>query len=66
LLLDEVGRGTSTYDGLSIAWASIEYIVDPGVLYARTVFATHYHELNQMERLNRGVFNCHVEVSEND
>ena len=66
LLLDEVGRGTSTYDGLSIAWACIEYIVDPGVLYARTVFATHYHELNQMERLNRGVFNCHVEVSEND
>ncbi len=66
LLLDEVGRGTSTYDGLSIAWAAIEYIVDPGVLYARTIFATHYHELNQMERLNRGVFNCHVEVSEND
>ena len=64
LLLDEVGRGTSTYDGLSIAWAVIEYIIDPNILYARTIFATHYHELNQLERLNRGVFNNHVEVKE--
>lgn len=64
LLLDEVGRGTSTYDGLSIAWAVIEYIVDPNILFARTIFATHYHELNQLERLNRGVFNSHVEVRE--
>ena len=64
LLLDEVGRGTSTYDGLSIAWAVIEYIVDPNILYSRTIFATHYHELNQLERLNRGVYNNHVEVKE--
>ena len=64
LLLDEVGRGTSTYDGLSIAWAVIEYIIDPNILYSRTIFATHYHELNQLERLNRGVYNNHVEVKE--
>lgn len=66
LLLDEVGRGTSTYDGLSIAWAVIEYIIDPNILYARTIFATHYHELNQLQRLNRGVFNNHVAVREDD
>jgi DNA mismatch repair protein MutS len=64
LLLDEVGRGTSTYDGLSIAWAVIEYIIDPNILYSITIFATHYHELNQLERLNRGVYNNHVEVKE--
>ncbi|MBP5261408.1 MAG: DNA mismatch repair protein MutS [Clostridiales bacterium] len=66
LLLDEVGRGTSTYDGLSIAWAVIEYIMDTNILYSRTIFATHYHELNQLSRICRGVFNCHVDVSEND
>ncbi len=66
LLLDEVGRGTSTYDGLSIAWAVIEYIMDPNVLYSRTIFATHYHELNQLARICRGVFNNHVDVKEND
>jgi len=66
LLLDEVGRGTSTYDGLSIAWAVIEYIIDPNILYSRTIFATHYHELNQMTKLNQGVFNCHVDVMEKD
>lgn len=65
LLLDEVGRGTSTYDGLSIAWAVIEYIIDPNILYARTVFATHYHELNQLAKLSSGVFNRHVDVREN-
>jgi len=64
LLLDEVGRGTSTYDGLSIAWAVIEYIIDPNILYARTIFATHYHELNQLKDMCRGVFNCHVDVAE--
>ncbi|MBO4408534.1 MAG: DNA mismatch repair protein MutS [Clostridiales bacterium] len=64
LLLDEVGRGTSTYDGLSIAWAVIEYIIDPNILYARTVFATHYHELNQLAKLSKGVFNNHVDVKE--
>ncbi|MBO4636782.1 MAG: DNA mismatch repair protein MutS [Clostridiales bacterium] len=64
LLLDEVGRGTSTYDGLSIAWAVIEYITDTNILYARTIFATHYHELNRLKDLCRGVFNCHVDVKE--
>jgi len=66
LLLDEVGRGTSTYDGLSIAWAVIEYIIDPNILYSRTIFATHYHELNQLTRLCRGIFNNHVEVKESE
>lgn len=66
LLLDEVGRGTSTYDGLSIAWAVIEYIIDPNILYSRTIFATHYHELNQLMKLQHGVFNCHVDVKEKE
>jgi len=66
LLLDEVGRGTSTYDGLSIAWAVLEYIADPNILYARTVFATHYHELNRLEKSIRGIFNNHVDVKETD
>jgi DNA mismatch repair protein MutS len=66
LLLDEVGRGTSTYDGLSIAWAVLEYIADPKILYARTIFATHYHELNRLDKSIRGIFNNHVDVTEND
>lgn len=66
LLLDEVGRGTSTYDGLSIAWAVIEYIIDPNILYARTIFATHYHELNQLSKMTKGVFNNHVDVAEGE
>ena len=66
LLFDEVGRGTSTYDGLSIAWAVIEYIIDPNILFARTIFATHYHELNQLTKLSSGVFNMHVDVKENE
>ena len=66
LLLDEVGRGTSTYDGLSIAWAVIEYIADPNILFARTIFATHYHELNRLEKSIKGIFNNHVDVKETD
>ncbi len=66
LLLDEVGRGTSTYDGLSIAWAVIEYIIDPSVLYGRTIFATHYHELNKLKDILPGVFNNHVDVKESE
>lgn len=66
LLLDEVGRGTSTYDGLSIAWAVLEYIADPKILYSRTIFATHYHELNRLEKTIHGIFNNHVDVTEND
>lgn len=64
LILDEIGRGTSTYDGLSIAWSVIEYIVDRQNLGSRTLFATHYHELVDLETVLPGVFNCHVEVSE--
>jgi DNA mismatch repair protein MutS len=64
LILDEIGRGTSTYDGLSIAWSVIEYIVDRQNLGSRTLFATHYHELVDLETVLPGVFNCHVEVAE--
>ncbi len=64
LILDEIGRGTSTYDGLSIAWSVIEYIVDRQNLGSRTLFATHYHELVDLESVLPGVFNSHVEVSE--
>jgi DNA mismatch repair protein MutS len=64
LLLDEVGRGTSTYDGLSIAWALAEYILDRGHLGARTLFATHYHEMTQLETLRDGMKNYTVLVQE--
>ena len=64
LILDEIGRGTSTYDGLSIAWSVIEYIVDRQNLGCRTLFATHYHELVDLDAVLPGVFNRHVEVSE--
>ena len=64
LLLDEVGRGTSTYDGLSIAWALAEYILDKGILGARTLFATHYHEMTQLEDLREGIKNYTVLVKE--
>ncbi len=64
LLLDEVGRGTSTYDGLSIAWALVEYILDRGNLGARTLFATHYHEMTQLEAQREGIKNYTVLVQE--
>ena len=64
LLLDEVGRGTSTYDGLSIAWALAEYILDRSYLGARTLFATHYHEMTQLELLREGIKNYTVLVQE--
>ena len=64
LLLDEVGRGTSTYDGLAIAWAIIEFVSNRAIMFARTIFATHYHELNQLENTIDGVYNAHVEVEE--
>ncbi len=64
LLLDEVGRGTSTYDGLSIAWALVEYILDRGNLGARTLFATHYHEMTQLESKREGIKNYTVMVQE--
>src|SRR5487761_1939674 len=62
ILLDEVGRGTSTFDGLSIAWAVVEYLHENA--RPRTLFATHYHELTELERLLPGVKNVHVSVRE--
>jgi DNA mismatch repair protein MutS len=66
ILLDEIGRGTSTYDGLSIAWAIAEYIHDHQQLGARTLFATHYHEMTQLESLREGIRNYRVAVQERD
>jgi DNA mismatch repair protein MutS len=62
LILDEIGRGTSTHDGLSIAWAVIEYINDKGRLGCRTLFATHYHELTELEDKLHGIKNCCIDV----
>lgn len=66
LVLDEIGRGTSTYDGVSIAWAVVEYIHNHPKLRARTLFATHYHELTQLSQILPGVRNYNVAVSEAD
>ena len=66
LLLDEIGRGTSTYDGLSLAWAIAEYIHDCTRLGARTLFATHYHEMTQLESQHVGIKNYRVAVQECD
>jgi DNA mismatch repair protein MutS len=62
LILDEIGRGTSTYDGLSIAWAVVEYIADVKKIGAKTLFATHYHELTELEGKVAGVRNYCVAV----
>jgi len=64
LVLDEIGRGTSTYDGVSIAWAVVEYLHNHPRLRAKTLFATHYHELTQLAELLPGVRNYNVAVSE--
>ena len=64
ILLDEVGRGTSTYDGLSIAWSVIEYICKESKLRCKTLFATHYHELTKLEGKIKGVKNYCVSVKE--
>lgn len=64
ILLDEIGRGTSTYDGLSLAWAIAEHIQDRRVLGARTLFATHYHEMTDLEKFREGVQNLTVAVKE--
>ncbi len=66
ILLDEIGRGTSTYDGISIAWAMVEYIHNFPTARAKTMFATHYHELNDMEQLFERIKNYHVSVREVD
>lgn len=64
ILFDELGRGTSTYDGISIAWAIVEYIHENKKGHARTLFATHYHELNEMERSFTRIKNFNVSVRE--
>ena len=64
VLLDEIGRGTSTYDGISIAWAMVEYLHNHPSARAKTLFATHYHELNEMEQMCSRVKNYHVSVKE--
>ena len=64
IILDEVGRGTATFDGLSLAWAIIEYIHNELSLKSRTLFATHYHELTDIERICPGVKNYHASVME--
>ncbi len=64
VLFDELGRGTSTYDGISIAWAIVEYIHENPKAHARTLFATHYHELNEMEKLFPRIKNWNVSVRE--
>ena len=66
ILLDEIGRGTSTYDGMSIAWAMVEYIHNHRTAKARTMFATHYHELNDLEKVLPRVKNYNVSVKEVD
>ena len=64
LILDEIGRGTSTFDGLSIAWAVVEYISNTKLLGAKTLFATHYHELTELEGMISGVNNYCIAVKE--
>lgn len=64
VLFDELGRGTSTYDGISIAWSIVEYIHENPKAHARTLFATHYHELNEMEKSLQRVKNFNVSVKE--
>lgn len=64
LILDEIGRGTSTFDGLSLAWSILEYISLN--INARTLFATHYHELTDLDAVHKGVFNLNVGVSHDE
>lgn len=66
VLFDELGRGTSTYDGISIAWAIVEHIHEHPRAHAKTLFATHYHELNDMEKTYKRIANYNVSVKEID
>ncbi len=66
MLFDELGRGTSTYDGISIAWAIVEYLHENKPAAARTLFATHYHELNEMEKHFARIKNYNVSVRDVD
>lgn len=66
ILLDEVGRGTSTFDGLSIAWSLAEYLHNQPAVAAKTLFATHYHELNELESKYERIVNYNVQVKEHD
>ncbi len=66
ILLDEIGRGTSTFDGISIAWAITEYLHENPIVAAKTLFATHYHELNEMSEIFPRIKNYKVEVREYD
>ena len=66
VLFDELGRGTSTYDGISIAWAIVEYLHENAKGHPRTLFATHYHELNEMEKNFSRIKNYNVSVKEVD
>ena len=66
ILLDEVGRGTSTFDGLSIAWALVEYLHEHAAVAAQTLFATHYHELNELSERYHRVVNLRVQVNEHN
>ena len=66
ILLDEVGRGTSTFDGLSIAWAIVEYLHEHAEVAARTLFATHYHELNELAARYGRIRNARIQVQEHD
>ena len=64
VILDEIGRGTGTFDGLAIAWSAVEYLADKSKSGAKTLFATHYHELSELEGSLEGVINCCVSVQE--
>jgi DNA mismatch repair protein MutS len=64
ILLDEIGRGTSTYDGISIAWAIAEFLHEHPLFKPKVLFATHYHELNEMANLFKGIRNYHISIKE--